>query len=434
MSEQPAGMSRRALLTVSFGGAAMASAAGIAWLREGPGKTGRATAPDPSPTAPARRTKGPRPPGTPPAPLWTYRGPDLVDVAPVAVSDTLLVLKGYDGLVGLDPRTGRQLWTAGGFEPDGSPLPTGDGLLADVAYTVGAAAPRAVDPAAKGRVRWTLEPAAGLRFAQDALLASDAGTLYLTASQGSPLDDGYAALVLAYDLKDRRERWRATAGNSPSEAPAAVLADDRLLYCDGAALTALDRRTGEQRWTRALPGTGNGRPAVAGGRAYVAGGGVTAVALADGTVAWRHTPRDRTYSDPAVAGGVLYATGAAAGVLALDARTGAPLWESGPAVPLGTLCAPVVHGGVLHAPTAGGRPCVAAFDVRTRKALWSYRVPGPAGGTGATGSGGTGSGGTGSGGSETGSGSGTAAGIRLVTRGSVLFVQNGNSVTALPMG
>ncbi|MFI9099309.1 PQQ-binding-like beta-propeller repeat protein [Streptomyces fildesensis] len=412
MSDQPAGMSRRALLTVSFGGAAMASAAGITWLRNAPGgHRGNAGADDSSPSGDPSsrpRPRGSRPPGSAPPPLWTYDGPELVDIAPVAVSDTLLVLKGYDGLIGLDTRTGRPLWTAGGFEPDGSPVPTGDGLLADMAYTVGAAAPRAVDPAAKGRVRWTLEPAAGLRFAQDALLASDGGALYLTASQGSPLDDDYAALLLAYDLKDRRELWRATAGHIPSEAPAAVLPGDRLLYCDGDALTSLDRRTGERQWTRALQGTGNGRPAVAGPRAYVAGGGITAVALDDGSVAWRHAPRDRTYSDPVIADGVLYATGAAAGVLALDARTGGPLWESGPAIPLGTQGAPVVHGGVLHAPTAGGRPCVAAFDLRTRKAVWSYRVPG--------------------------AGTGAAAGIRLVARGSVLFVQNGNTVTALPMG
>lgn len=422
MSDQPAGMSRRALLTVSFGGAAMASAAGIAWLREGPGAAGQAGAgtatggPTPSGSPSSRpRPRGSRPPGSAPSPLWTYEGPELVDVAPVAVSDTLLVLKGYDGLVGLDARTGKPLWTAAGFEPDGSPVPTGDGLLADVAYTVGSAAPRAVDPAARGRVRWTLEPAAGVRFAQDALLASDGGALYLAASLGSPLDDGYAALLLAYDLRDRRELWRTTAGHDPSEAPAATLAGDRLLYCDGGALTSLDRRTGERQWTRALPGSANGRPAVAGPRAYVTGGGVTAVALDDGAVAWRHSPRDRTYSDPVIAGGVLYATGAAAGVLALDAHTGAPLWESGPTPPLGTQCAPVVHGGVLHAPTAGGRPCVAAFDVRTRKAVWSYRVPGAGSGTG------------------NGTGTGTAAGIRLVTRGSVLFVQNGSTVTALPM-
>ncbi|MCM2421582.1 PQQ-binding-like beta-propeller repeat protein [Streptomyces sp. RKAG293] len=409
MSDQPAGMSRRALLTVSFGGAAMASAAGITWLRNAPGGPRGDAGPSPSGSPSSQpRPRRSRPPGSAPPPLWTYDGPELVDVAPVAVSDTLLVLKGYDGLIGLDTRTGRPLWTAGGFEPDGAPVPTGDGLLADVAYTVGAAAPRAVDPAAKGRVRWTLEPAAGLRFAQDALLASDGGALYLTASQGSPLDDDYAALLLAYDLKDRRELWRATAGHIPSEAPTAVLPGDRLLYCDGDALTSLDRRTGERQWTRALRGTGNGRPAVAGPRAYVAGGGVTAVALDDGTVAWRHAPRDRTYSDPVIADGVLYATGSAAGVLALDARTGGPLWESGPATPLGTQCAPVVHGGVLHAPTAGGRPCVAAFDLRTRKAVWSYRVPG--------------------------AGTGAATGIRLAARGSVLFVQNGNTVTALPMG
>lgn len=418
MSDKPAGMSRRALLTVSFGGAAMASAAGIVWLRNGPGPSGTHSGPSgptPSGSQSSRHTQGTRPPGGAPPPLWTYDGPDLVGVAPVAVSDTLLVLKGYDDLTGLDTRDGKPLWTAGGFEPDGAPVPTGDGLLADVAYTVGAAAPRAVDPAAKGRVRWTLAPAAGLRFAQDALLASDGGALYVTASQGNPLDDDYAALLLAYDLKDRRERWRTTTGHSPSEAPAAVLAGDRLLYCDGGALSSLDRRSGDRQWTRALSGTGNGRPVVAGPRAYAAGSGVTAVSLDDGSVAWRYGPGGRTYSDPVIADGVLYATGSASGVLALDARTGGVLWESGPAVPLGTQCAPVVHAGVLYAPTSGGRPCVAAFDLRTRKEVWSYRVPGT--GTGAA--------------------SGTAGetgGIRLAARGSVLFVQNGNSVTALPMG
>ncbi|MDJ0342534.1 PQQ-binding-like beta-propeller repeat protein [Streptomyces sp. H10-C2] len=411
MSDKPAGMSRRALLTLSFGGAAMASAAGIAWLRNAPLLPGTgAGAGHPSPSgspSTQHRPKGTHPAGTAPNPLWTYDTSELVDVPPVAVSDGLLVLKGYDGLIGLDTRTGKPLWTAGGFEPDGAPLLTGDGLLADVAYTVGAAAPRAVDPAAKGRVRWTLEPTGGLRFAQDALLASDSGALYLTASQGNPLDDDYAALLLAYDLRTRRELWRRTAGHSPSEAPAAVLPGDRLLCCDGRALTSYDRRTGEQQWSRALTGTGDGRPAVAGPRAYMAGGGITAVSLADGAVAWRYAPGGRTYSDPVIADGVLYATGPASGVLALDARTGGPLRESGPA-PLTTGCAPVVHGGLLYALTSGHRPCVEAFDLRTHKAVWRYRAPGvkPDG----------------------------AGGMRLAARGSVLFVQNGNTVTALPMG
>ncbi|MDF9815603.1 PQQ-binding-like beta-propeller repeat protein [Streptomyces sp. SPB162] len=214
-----------------------------------------------------------------------------------------------------------------------------------------------------------------MRFAQDALLASDGGALYLTASQGSPLDDDYTTLLLAYDLKDRRERWRATAGHSPSEAPAAALAGDRLLYCDGEALTSLDRRTGEQQWTRALPGSANGRPAVAGPRAYVAGGGVTAVALDDGAVAWRHSTRDRTYSDPVIADGVLYAAGPAAGVLALDARTGNPLWGERPRDTAGH---PVRTGGARRSPARPHRrrPAVRR-GVRRPHPQGGVELPGP---------------------------------------------------------
>ncbi|MCQ4080350.1 PQQ-like beta-propeller repeat protein [Streptomyces sp. RB6PN25] len=391
--------SRRVLVVAAIGGVSAAATAGVvSSLVRGSGPAAQSVAVNPSVPSTILPTTT-RAPGIAPKPLWTYDKARLTGAPPVPVSESLVVVKGVDGLIGLDAGSGHHRWTtARNVLAEGAALPTGDGLVAGLARAAGhSRTPQAVDPSGHGRTCWTLAAPPSLHFPPGALLASDDTSLYVaaTTADGEPL-------VLAYALATRRERWRAP-GPGAGAAPLAVLDRARLVVCDGASLAAYDTRTGARQWLVRLPGAGYGRPVVDEVRAYVAGDAVTAVELASGRVAWS-TPPER-YGDPALLGGVAYAVGRASGLTALDALSGTVLWRrpaSGPA--LLAADAPIAYRDRLYAITTDDRTPLAVFDTTSRRIAWTFRPAHRAAGT-----------------------------IRTASLGDRLYVQHGNAVYALPM-
>jgi outer membrane protein assembly factor BamB len=126
-------------------------------------------------------------------------------------------------------------------------------------------------------------------------------------------------------------------------------------------VTALDAKTGEQKWRKEIPTGGVlGCVAVADGLAVCTAtdGKVRAFKVADGERAWLYDAKTPFFAPPAVAGGVAYAADLAGTVHAIDMKTGAARWTLALAKETG---APgMVYGGVtVH----GGRLVVATCNI-----------------------------------------------------------------------
>ena len=136
-----------------------------------------------------------------------------------------------------------------------------------------------------------------------------------------------------------------------------VGSEDKNLY-------ALDALTGALLWKFATGGGVESTPAVANGAIYFGSldGYLYALDASSGTLGWKfHTTG--MYTSPAVANGVVYFPafdGANEGVYALDAGTGAVLWENANPRHYLSISSPVVANGVLYVGTVSG---VTAFQL-----------------------------------------------------------------------
>ncbi|MCS6866050.1 MAG: PQQ-binding-like beta-propeller repeat protein [Gemmataceae bacterium] len=113
-------------------------------------------------------------------------------------------------------------------------------------------------------------------------------------------------------------------------------------------LTALDLKTGQEKWRKEIPTGGIlGCAAVRDGLVVCTAtdGKVRAYKLADGERAWLYDAKSPFFAPPAVAGGVVYAADLAGTIHALDLKTGNPRWTFSLAQELN---APgMVYGGVI---------------------------------------------------------------------------------------
>ena len=127
------------------------------------------------------------------------------------------------------------------------------------------------------------------------------------------------------------------------------------------ALTALDLKTGAEKWRKEIPTGGVlGCAAVADGLAVCTAtdGKVRAFKVADGERAWLYDAKMPLFAPPAAAGGVVYAADLGGTVHAIDLKTGNPKWTFSLAKETG---APgMVYGGVtVH----GGKLVVATCNL-----------------------------------------------------------------------
>lgn len=150
--------------------------------------------------------------------------------------------------------------------------------------------------------------------------------------------------VVALQVADGNERWRANVG---SEVLAAPVVADNLVFVqtiDG-RLLALEEATGEVRWSfdnqvPILTLRGTSTPVVADGAVYTgfASGKVSAVRADNGQPIWEHRimlPEGRSELDrmvdvdgaPLVVGGAIYAGSFQGRLKSLRRADGSPLWE-----------------------------------------------------------------------------------------------------------
>jgi outer membrane protein assembly factor BamB len=100
-------------------------------------------------------------------------------------------------------------------------------------------------------------------------VATDHGTVFATVSGGS---------TAAFDAGNGARLWTAAVGGK-------LAVDDSTVYVSGSGVTALDRATGEIRWSRARLDVSE--PAVVPGIVFVAGERVWALDTATGETLWR---------------------------------------------------------------------------------------------------------------------------------------------------
>jgi outer membrane protein assembly factor BamB len=185
--------------------------------------------------------------------------------------------------------------------------------------------------------------------------------------------------------------WRADAA-LPGEAPGAAsggglaVAGGRVFVTTGfGELLALDAQSGAVVWRKRFPAPVSGAPTVVDGTVHVAARDAAgyAVDASDGKLRWivpgvPQTVGRANAPAPAVAGDLVYFPYAAGEIIAVNRRSGEPVWTAQAAGPRpGRAVAlqsdltgdPVIAGGVGYVGSSAGR--TAAFDARTGLPRWN---------------------------------------------------------------
>jgi outer membrane protein assembly factor BamB len=183
--------------------------------------------------------------------------------------------------------------------------------------------------------------------------------------------------------------WRVSIRPKDIDEPATtggVATDGARVYAATAysQLVALDADSGAVVWEGKLPEPARSAPTVADGKVFVVTQASTVVALnvADGSEAWtwRGTPEIGNLlssANPAVSGGIVVVPFTSGELVALEVKTGKPLWNdtlarasrSFAVSGLATIAAsPVIADGVVYATGVGSR--TVATELKSGARLW----------------------------------------------------------------
>ena len=428
-TQGPARLSRRRLFT-GVAAVALAGSGGAVWAtrsEEGPASSAGSASPSASPSASATRE-----PGSPPDQLWEHRADFRLGTGERAalVDGTLLVPADGNRTHGIDARRGTLRWTA---DLVGSGYLTACGTTAVIRSVLRSGRLAALE-ASDGRVWYSAPLGVSLDLMLDPVFAADDRAVYLIGHDpgvtfGDKLADADRHL-LAYDVTERRPRWRRRLPPSAAERAVGAVADGVLVFLEDAAVTAYRADTGAPMWSRALSTTAlkkdwtdnlTDRTVTAGhGMAFVAGRGCLCLDLRTGRTRWSLDPEDTgteiagdtLYGGATIDGTTIYLTLVGQDLMALRSDRRKALWtwdrpglhNSGPAP------APLLAGGYVFPRTATALVPDAedaiAVDLRTHRTAWTLR---PATEDAATDD------------------------AQLLTDGRTLYVLRGNRVRAVPL-
>jgi outer membrane protein assembly factor BamB len=261
-------------------------------------------------------------------------------------------------------------------------LPSGDAAAASVAVVPGLAVALArtrvmgLDPAT-GRLLWTVDRLAG-PLAMPAIDPTVGPNGLVVFTEGS--EAGKSALV-GMDLSTRARLWTLPLGDlaraSPTIAGGRVYVGSR-----DTNVYAADAATGELVWKTRTLGSVIGTPAVAGDRVYVVSENETtgdvrlaSLDVSTGRSRWSFVqPRAALGpSSPTVAEGVVFMGFGDLIVRAFDAEIGTLLWTRLIRGSFSYLTAPAATGGSVYVlDTVGG---VYRLEARTGRRVWDYQFP-----------------------------------------------------------
>jgi outer membrane protein assembly factor BamB len=380
---------RRRLLT-GVASVALAGTGGTVWATRPADEGG-------TPKATATRSPS-RSSGGPPNALWDYRGDFSVTVGigerAALVDGTLLVPASEDQVHGIDARRGTRRWTA---EAVGSTRLTACGTAAIVRSPTDRARLAGVE-AADGRTWYTAPLGVSFALLRDPVFASDDRCVYVMGHEpGAAYPDKHQDLdryLLAYDVRDRRPRWRRRLPPSAAEGAVGAVHGDVLVLLENDAVTAYRAATGAPMWRRELSTTvvevdeidGLTDRSVAVGRdaVMVAGRGSLCLDPRTGRTLWSVDAAELVpeyegeplFGGATVVGSTIYLTvlGQDLYVLGRDSRKRLWTWQrtgdhhNEPAPP------PLVAGGYVF-PQAGGYAAedAVAVDLRTHRTAWTLK-------------------------------------------------------------
>jgi outer membrane protein assembly factor BamB len=163
--------------------------------------------------------------------------------------------------------------------------------------------------------------------------------------------------------------WTYTLSNSIRSNPAI---SNGVVYVgnDGGTLTAINVSDKSLRWTYDIGMTGEESPTIDNGKVYVQG--ATKVFCLDamaGTSIWTYTIASGTadWSSPTVANGKVYVAGFNKGVMALDALSGQELWHNNAPAETADNPPTVLHSLLVE----GGANGLAAVNAITGATMWN---------------------------------------------------------------
>lgn len=332
-------------------------------------------------------------PSAPVGSAWEYQATAAIRSSPVVVGGNAIVVS-VDGTVhAVSLATGTRIWTASLGSEVGSATP----LVVDGLAIVGdeAGIVHALDPAT-GAERWrtTIDGPIGGSLASSgglAITATRTGTAValkpktgevawrtafvhggVSRSIAASDDAAYFALdggwFVALRSADGSLLWEAQVatvggGGTPTAAGGLVYAAAGLDAQPGdAALVALDRTTGQERWRYTSPeGAAVYAPAVGGGRAYAIAEDGTVVALdaTSGTTVWAVNSGAPNDAPPSLVGSTLYVADTDGSLIAFATGDGAEVWRA-PIVGV-PYAAVITHGLVLLGTNAGALDAFGRF-------------------------------------------------------------------------
>ncbi|MEZ8783140.1 outer membrane protein assembly factor BamB [Vibrio splendidus] len=204
----------------------------------------------------------------------------------------------------------------------------------------------------------------------------------LTAAYGKVFVGSENGEVIAMDESSGEELWRVSVNGEVLASPATE-SNMVIVHTSRGMLIALDQESGEQKWTistevPSLTLRGDSSPvAVSGGVFWGTANGRLAAAIVDrGQLIWQQpvgTPKGATEIDrlvdvdasPIVLGGTLYTVGINGQLIAIDLRSGKPIWKRNysSAIDLAS------DGSRLFVVT--DKDHVVAVDARSGTELWS---------------------------------------------------------------
>ncbi|MEU9645119.1 PQQ-binding-like beta-propeller repeat protein [Streptomyces sp. NPDC048188] len=369
--------SRRRVLGMALGGAAVVAAAGggVAWaLTSGHASGDAAGAPGRKASAePVEENFTTPPAGVAPQPLWhesAAKDSTAADV-PLLTSDGLLLVSG-DPLVAYDVRTGKARWTRADICRPGARLLFHDGkvFLADGDHE-GALVAYDVD---NGEEVWRSR--LGTQLSVEDTIAIDDKNVYVTATDYGQSQSAtqYRTAVSAVDHTTGRTTWTQHRdwGTKDYDVQGTV-SGDYLVYADSNRnLTVRDTATGRQLWTRKLGEEWSWRPTVANGLVLLPGDDLTAVDADKGSTVWTLPAAGRRgFDNPTVVDGVLFVSDHDDGVWSVDVRTGKRNWlcdeldVEGPETFLRA-------GATLYGATGALDGGIVALEAKTGTLRWTY--------------------------------------------------------------
>lgn len=302
---------------------------------------------------------------------WTFKTGKGVFSSPVIAADGTVYLGSADRHFYALGRDGALRWTIETGE-----IVDSSGLLDDrgrVYFGSGDGKLRALD-AATGAPVWTMEAddpsvnKAFIRWFEGSVAIGPGGTLYV------PNDNFF---LYAVDRDTGGVRWRMKMPDQTWSLPAVDARSGRVFVGNNNVVAALGKNTfavdpdGSTAWASVTLGSIAASPAIAGSKVIVGGfdGQVRALDRETGEVRWTHWAQDHVYASPAIAHDGTILQPASDGILyALDPETGAPRWTFDAEEPIRS--SPAVDGdGNVYFGGGDGRLYVLRADGSLRFAM-----------------------------------------------------------------